>query len=399
MRAMNGLKKKPLMVYCHVPFCASKCHFCDWVQAIPKTDLLLKASSSRRQSYIAALEREIRGRGPLLSNTGYAPTVLYFGGGTASALATDEMQVVMTSLRESLILSDVIEATIECSPDSLTAQKLSDYRALGFNRISFGVQSLVDARLRSIGRAHTSKDVIDSVRMCRRSGFENINLDIMCGFPDETEQELKRTMEIAKQLVVPHISIYPYRPTLGTHLRNQVMQLDRRLHLRRVLDAYSLLRRECLVMGLREYAVGYFGAIAETIIRPFGLDLETVGFGSGAISILQCEHRAHVAGGLTQYIEDPMKWDFQMPASNPAVCASILRSGLSLSSGIDSHKWLAHVGLSLNDSIRQTPLKPILEFLRKVGHLKENEQGISLPVERAAYTLTTLAIDSAMLCE
>src|SRR5689334_2146685 len=127
--------QRVLMLYVHVPFCHSRCTFCDWVQAIPNKDLLRKPGDSVRENYIGALCQEIEQRGAELADTNTMPYVIYWGGGTASSLDNDEATRVMTALGNSFDLSTVAESTIECSPDTVDEEKLAFFRGLGFNRV------------------------------------------------------------------------------------------------------------------------------------------------------------------------------------------------------------------------------------------------------------------------
>jgi len=101
------------MLYVHVPFCRSKCHFCDWVQPVPKSDLLLRPEHTRRETFITALSEEIRSRGRDLTSAGYTPLVIYWGGGTASSLSETEVEAIAKAIQDSFELGSVTEATME----------------------------------------------------------------------------------------------------------------------------------------------------------------------------------------------------------------------------------------------------------------------------------------------
>jgi coproporphyrinogen III oxidase-like Fe-S oxidoreductase len=387
-----------LMIYVHIPFCRSKCHFCDWVQAIPTSDLLLKSEDSQRKQYIDALCREIRVRGKELSQNGYVPYILYWGGGTASILDPSEIETVSQALRDAFDLSSVAEATIECSPDTISLEKLRLFRQLGFQRFSSGVQALEDSRLRKLGRTHSADSAIQAVQWAVEAGFEDINIDLMCGFPGETLVEVEQTMSRGLALPITHISVYPFRPTAGTMLRRQIDRQRSELFMAQQMAAFTLARKIAAAAGFSEYASGYFGKTgpALNVIMPFQLRLETVGFGSGAISVLDRKYHGHSKGLLHQYVADPLNWDFSAPASSPPVAFSFLQSGLSIFDGILRDEWQGATGVSLDETLAHPNLRPLIDKLRTSNSLIEDSRGIRLPRERAGHILVNMSFTRSM---
>jgi coproporphyrinogen III oxidase-like Fe-S oxidoreductase len=387
--------RRLLTVYLHIPFCRSKCHFCDWVQPIPKADLLLKAEDTPRQRYVEALCREIRARGPELTAAGYVPYVMYWGGGTASILEPHESDAIFTALRESFDLGTVVESTIECSPDTVDARKLRFLRELGFNRFSSGVQSLDDDRLRQIGRLHRAEDARRVVRWARAAGFEDINIDLMCGFPGEPLDEVERTVSDALELPLTHLSVYPFRPTAGTVLRRQVDRDDKDLYLARQKAAFARAAALVAAAGLPEYASGYFGAPAYNVVMPFQLRGDTAGFGSGAVSLLGGRFRSHSKGRLADYVADPVSYDIDVPASSDPVVISYLRSGLSVFDGILRPEWEFATGVPLEEVLSRPVIASVIGYLRRFG-LVEDERGIRLPPQRAGRALIEFSFRMAL---
>ena len=389
----NGASKS-LLIYVHVPFCRSKCHFCDWVQAVPRRDLLLGPEDERRRAYVSAICREIIERGPALIEAGYRPDVLYFGGGTASSLSLTETNFLFEALHNAFGLHALAEATMECSPDTLTRNKLEYYKGLGIDRISIGLQSLDDGRLRRLGRIHDSRGGIEAVNQAADCGFDRINVDIMCGFPDESLTEVAETVSAALKLPSTHLSIYAFRPTPGTVLSRGLDRKNLARARQQQLLAMSLARAMAASAGLVEYAFGYFGEPALNIVRPFRLKTDVVGFGSGAVSILQRGYYGHSKGHLGSYLADPLRWDFSMPAAAAPVALSLLRSGLSVLAGLDHADWEQATGVSLLQTLAEPALAPVVNYLRTVGRLVEDERGIRLPADRIS-SLLGLAFDVA----
>ncbi|MEU6714640.1 radical SAM protein [Nonomuraea sp. NPDC046802] len=384
------------MIYVHVPFCHSKCTFCDWVQAIPTADLLRKPDDSVRQNYIRALCSEIKIRGDRLASAGsHVPYVVYWGGGTASSLNEDESAAIMTALRESFDLSTVREATIECSPDTMDERKLRFYRELGFNRVSSGVQSFDDTRLRRLGRRHNSGQAERIVYAAREAGFDEVSIDIMSGFPDQELDELNDTVERALALPLSHLSLYSFRPTPGTFMRRKVDAAEKREYLKRQKILFTVARRRIEESGLSEYASGYFGKVSPFAAMYFQLRADTVGLGSGAVSVENQRFLSHAKGRLHDYIADPTGFDIAVDAGQDRVLVSFLQAGLAMFEGILRTEWQITTGTELEEVLTRPAIAPLADFLRTRG-LVEDDRGIRLDPKSAGLTLIELAFEMAM---
>jgi coproporphyrinogen III oxidase-like Fe-S oxidoreductase len=368
-----------LMLYVNIPFCRAKCSFCDYVQPIPVADLLLTAQHQTRQRYIKALCEEIRVRGGELGQ-GNVPYVLYWGGGTASILEPHEITAIMQALRQSFDLSNVVEATIECSPETIDPAKLALFRTLGFNRFSSGVQSFSDERLRHLGRRHTAEQALRAIGWARDAGFDNLNIDIMCGFPDESLDEVRHTVAEALRPGLDHISIYPFRPTPGTALRGMIDRDKKDLYLNRQKAALREARGTISAAGYAEYASGYFGRPSLFAVLYFQMRADIIGFGSGAMSIYNRRFRTHAKGKLGEYIARPEHFEMDIPASADPVIISSLRAGLSCFDGVLRQEWEQATGISLDEALQRPMLKPLVEYLRRHG-LVEDERGSRLPAD------------------
>jgi coproporphyrinogen III oxidase-like Fe-S oxidoreductase len=384
-----------LMIYVHVPFCRSKCTFCDWVQAIPTKDLLRKPQDLVRKRYIDALCREIEIRGAEHFEKRDVPYVVYWGGGTASSLSDEEATRVMEALRRSFDLSTVTEATIECSPDTVNSEKLRFFRTLGFNRVSSGVQSFHNDRLRHLGRRHTAEQAELTVHNALEAGFEDISIDIMSGFPDQGEEELLATTRRAVGLPINHLSLYSFRPTLGTFMRRKMDSGEKRSYLRRQQALFTSARRVIHEAGLEEYASGYFGKVSPFAAMYFQLRADTAGFGSGAISLVSHQFRSHKKGLLHGYVNNPLAFDIDVPAGQDRVVISFLQAGLSMFDGILRREWKIATGTELDKILCRSSIAPLAELLRKRG-LVEDDRGIRLDPRTAGLTLIELAFEMAM---
>jgi coproporphyrinogen III oxidase-like Fe-S oxidoreductase len=387
--------RRMVMIYVHIPFCRSRCTFCDWVQAIPTKDLLRRPGDGVRVNYISALCREIEVRGARLRSAGAVPYVMYWGGGTASSLDAGEAAAIMGALRDSFDLSGVAEATIECSPDTVDERTLTMFRELGFNRVSSGVQSFDDDRLRALGRRHDAAQAVEIVHAARRAGFDEVTIDLMSGFPDQSTEELRRSVDMALDLPLSHLSLYSFRPTPGTFMRRRMDAAEKRNYLRRQQMLFAGARRRIDASGLAEYANGYFGKVSPFAAMYFQLRADTAGFGSGAISLENHRFLSHGKGRLHQYIADPLAFDISVPAGQDRVLVSLLQAGLAMFDGIPRAQWSVTTGTDLDEVLTRPVIAPLADLLRRRG-LIEDERGVRLPEKSCAPTLIELAFEMAM---
>ncbi len=184
-------------IYVHVPFCRSKCYYCGFYSL---------ASSSWKKEYVEALVREIRMRKNYLG--GEPVRTLYFGGGTPSWLAADELEAIVAALEEHFGLGAVTEQTLEANPEDVVTEKLRLWKDLGFNRLSMGIQSFNEEVLRRMNRAHSSQQAIQAVERAARCGFENISIDLMIGFPGDDCRNWQEELKEVNYLPVSHVSVY-----------------------------------------------------------------------------------------------------------------------------------------------------------------------------------------------
>lgn len=183
----------PKGLYIHVPFCVRKCPYCDFYS---ETELSLT------EAYTQAVIRNIKQR-KAYENKLYLDTI-YFGGGTPSLLTADQVSRILSAVN----IAGNAEITMECNPNSVNAQYLSDIFTAGVNRLSFGIQSLNDDELKSLGRLHDSQTAAEAVRTAYSAGFRNISGDIMLCTQGQTMTSLKKTIDGMCELPLTHISAY-----------------------------------------------------------------------------------------------------------------------------------------------------------------------------------------------
>ncbi len=186
-------------LYLHIPFCAKKCHYCDFVV----TDA---GSASQREKFLDVLSAEM---GRWLENFKNAEfDTLYLGGGTPSALDVDETAHLFKLIEKNFSFQAGAERTCEVNPGDVTEEKAALYMKSGIRRISLGAQSFDDAILKRINRAHDAEAISDSFRILRRAGFKNINLDLIFSLPGQTLAEVRASLEKLLELGPEHVSLY-----------------------------------------------------------------------------------------------------------------------------------------------------------------------------------------------
>ena len=201
--------KTPLGIYIHVPFCRSKCQYCDFYSLTTKDDNLL-------DGYLDAICDHIKEAGALAPN--YKVDSIFFGGGTPSFFGADGIATILTTIRRNFDVTNDAEITCEANPDSVSDKLLSRLYAEGFNRISLGVQCDDKKILERLGRPHTYQDAVNAYHRIRKAGFRNVSLDLIYGLPGQTLQAWQDTLENVLRLNPEHISCYGLKVEEGTPL-------------------------------------------------------------------------------------------------------------------------------------------------------------------------------------
>jgi len=194
-------------LYFHIPFCLSKCAYCDFNSSVPQSAEVM----SRYVSALIAHMESYRG-----GTADYEPDTVFIGGGTPTALPMDELVRLIRAIRKNFKLTRYAEFTIEANPATVTFAGLKHLHRLGVNRISFGCQSVHDIELAALSRRHTRQDFVRSYRMARDAGFNNINVDLMFGIPHQTMRSLSHTIAYIASLKPDHISLYDLKIEPGT---------------------------------------------------------------------------------------------------------------------------------------------------------------------------------------
>src|SRR4026208_2335929 len=182
-------------LYVHIPFCSSRCSYCDFATGLYQTELAEK--------YVRAIIHEIGSS----QKAGQRVDTIYFGGGTPSLLAPAQLERILSALFERFDV-DAAEITLEINPGSATPEKLREFRRLGINRASFGAQTFDDAELAKLGRSHSAADTLRTFADLRDAGFTNVSFDLIAGLPGQTLEGWQRNVEQALDLAPEHLSFY-----------------------------------------------------------------------------------------------------------------------------------------------------------------------------------------------
>ena len=194
------MQGKELGIYIHIPFCKQKCYYCDFVSFSNKEEYIEK--------YVETLEREIDSYD--LSN--YNITTIYIGGGTPSRIPSEKIQEILEKIKQKISENQTrwkdIEITIELNPGTVEEEKIKKYKEIGINRLSIGLQSTNNKLLKEIGRIHTFEDFKNTYNLVKKVGFENINVDLMIGLPNQTISDVKESLNEIIKLNPTHVSVY-----------------------------------------------------------------------------------------------------------------------------------------------------------------------------------------------
>ena len=240
--------KTPLGLYVHVPFCRSKCQYCDFYSMATKDDKLM-------DGYLDAVCDHIKEAGELAP--GYKVDSVYFGGGTPSFFGADGLAVILTTIRRNFDVVPDAEISVECNPDSVSDRLLHRLYAEGFNRVSLGVQSDDDEILKKLGRPHTYAQAATAYQRIRKAGFRNVSIDLMYGLPGQDLQDWQETLDNVLRLNPEHVSCYALKIEEGTPFYDYKEMLnlpDDETQADMYLAAVEALRSR----GFRQYEISNF---------------------------------------------------------------------------------------------------------------------------------------------
>ncbi len=239
----------PLSLYIHFPWCIQKCPYCDFNSHAVKSGI-------PEQRYVAALLADLRADLQFL-DAPRAISSIFMGGGTPSLFRPETLQTLMSGIRRQVNLSDDCEITLEANPGTFESAKFKAFRELGINRLSIGIQSFNDRHLKKLGRVHNADEAIKAVEIARLAGFENLNLDLMFGLPEQTQDEALADIHTAVSLKPNHLSFYQLTLEPNTYFYKFPPQLPEDESIFALQKACQRVLAEC---GYRQYEISAYAA-------------------------------------------------------------------------------------------------------------------------------------------
>ncbi|MDR2232262.1 MAG: radical SAM family heme chaperone HemW [Tannerella sp.] len=281
-------------LYIHVPFCLTRCTYCDFYS---QTQLIHK------EEYIKAVLRELEMRKDYLE--GDVIETVYWGGGTPSLLQPADFEQVFNLINRYYTISSSPEITLEANPDDMTDEYVAALRQLPFNRISMGVQSFHDAELRVLNRRHTAAQALRAIALCRQYGFSNLSIDLIYGLPDQSLIKWEENLDTAISLQLPHLSAYCLSYEEGTALSQQLQSgLLNPVEEDTIIQMFNILIDKLEASGYIHYEISNFSR-PECYSRhntSYWMDRKYIGIGPSAHSY-DLESRQWNIASLPDYLE------------------------------------------------------------------------------------------------
>lgn len=351
-----------LSLYIHVPWCVRKCPYCDF-------NSHTRSGGMPEEAYLKALMHDFdldlkygQGR-PLRS--------IFIGGGTPSLLSPQFYRSLLGHIKSKIAWTDDIEITMEANPGTVEQDSFEGYRKAGINRLSMGIQSFDDQKLTSLGRIHNSAEAQKAITVARQSGFDNFNLDLMHGLPDQTEKQALQDLEIALSFNPPHLSWYQLTIEPNTEFYNRPPQLPEDEALWKIQESgQALLKRHFLEQyEISAYALKGQQAQHNLNYWQFG---DYMGIGAGAhgkITQLNADTPLIKRYQKTRQPDDYLNRIGHYNASNTTLLPEelpleFLMNVLRLNNGVEETLYTKRTGLPIRS------LEPILSQVRKEGLLE-----------------------------
>ena len=357
---MCAQRGEDISLYVHIPFCLSKCPYCDFNT--------YQGIESQFGDFLTAVTGEIEAWARALGRP--AVNTIFLGGGTPSYLPDGDVGRILEAVAAAYPVCDGAEITAECNPNDLTPAKCAELRAAGINRVSMGVQSMDNGLLAMLGRRHDADEAVDALDACRQAGFDNVNLDLMYGLPNQTLGQWQDTVERLLAQSPEHISMYSLTLEDGTPLKRWVEQgrlpePDPDL----AADMYDLARASLRDAGYHHYEISNWcrpGRQSEHNLA-YWRNLQWLGVGPGAHSSLTgvrfwtVRSPRDYARKAAEWVEIAGRWDLVTPAAIESVptvddlevideattAAETMFLGLRLLDGMDVAAASARVGVDL----------------------------------------------------
>ena len=343
----------PLGLYISVPFCRSKCSYCNFA-----SDVFSRAVFQRYIDRVCQdLERANQAAQQMGAQMEKAVDSVYLGGGTPTILDSRELERLFVTISQNFDIQPGAEITVECAPGTLTPAVLETFQRCGVNRVSLGVQSFVDVEAASVGRLHNRATVLDEIARLRKSGISDLNVDLIAGLPHQTAETWETSIAEAIATGAPHVSVYMLEVDEDSRLGRELIAGGTKYHAHFVpddeltADFYEVACKKLVAAGIQQYEISNFarpgkesrhnlkywtrqpylglGVDAHSMLRSSGQEIEAVRFSA--------------PDALEEYVADkPAK---RTVVSSQAALEEVFFLGLRLNRGVDLSKVAAEFGV------------------------------------------------------
>ena len=370
---------KNIGLYLHIPFCKSKCPYCDFYS--------FSGKDTEKDQYTSVLKSKILSSvSTLQSNSVCKANTLYIGGGTPSVLGAKNLESLVNACIGDFLTDDA-EITVECNPHGLTEDFFRTLYECGVNRLSFGLQSAIDSERRILGRLSDREQVEIAVKTAQKVGFENITLDVMLGIPNQTEKSLSETLDFCVSLGVPHISAYMLKLEENTHFYKNQHKYDFPDD-DTTADLYLQMCETLENQGIMQYEISNFakkGFESRHNLKYWHCD-EYIGIGLAAHSYYQGA-RYSCTGDLELYLRGENQTENREALTKEDRMEEFMMMGFRLLEGVSEKEFFQRFGVPVSE-VYPEQLKRFLTL----GLMR---------YENGCYSLTAdgISVSNSVLCE
>ena len=342
----------PLSLYVHIPWCVKKCPYCDF-NSHEKNDAFDEAQ------YVKALLTDLESE--YSNNQNRQLSSIFFGGGTPSLFSASAIHQIIEQAQTLFKFND-IEITLEANPGTFEQEKFNGFREAGINRLSIGIQSFNQTHLKSLGRIHDSEQALSAIETAKNAGFENINLDLMFGLPQQTVQQALDDVIMACEFKVPHISHYQLTIEENTYFHKHTPTLPEN-------DLIWEMQTQCQNMladnKYQQYEISAYANTEQNLPSQHNLNYwnfgDYIGIGAGAHGKLSTTSKDHLKiirqwkhRQPQQYIEKTLKGNAisgDQELAQQDIVFEFLLNALRLKNGSNTTTFKNHTGLELDTLI------------------------------------------------
>ena len=369
---LNLSTLRDMGLYVHIPFCKQKCMYCDFPAYQNLQDYY--------ETYVYALVQEIDlwvSEHP--ESTSKAIDTIYFGGGTPTELSIQQLQMILDKIKNTFTITDDCHMTIESNPGEVNLHYLTKLVKLGFNRISFGVQTFDDKVLTMLHRSHNGEQAKQAVYDAKEAGFTDINIDLIYGLPRQTLEDIQHNLDIVKDLPINHISTYGLQVEVGTYLYHLVQKNLISIPSETIDESmYDTMMEGLKDLGFERYEISNF-AKANSYSRhnlKYWHYIDYLGFGAGAHSFYDGVRRSNNRNvmpyiqSVDRYIMPTIDTEtITLERAQEDFCFLALRTKW----GLDERKFEDKFGVSIHDlfatTLEDLVSKGLLEYQNASYHL------------------------------